>query len=101
MSIRGSIFIPVSAVFVHSSDVAHFLAVDVVLHKFFDRTTKQKHNGWFWLPTTDEVIRNMHQAYASPTAAGVTTNYVNARRDPKEVCAAVSDTLIMLISLVL
>ncbi|KAL1730671.1 hypothetical protein EV714DRAFT_210414 [Schizophyllum commune] len=58
--------------------------LDVVLHKFFDRTTKQKHNGWFWLPTTDEVIRNMRQAYASPTTAGVTTNYANARRDPKE-----------------
>ena len=101
MSIRGSIFIPVSAVFVHSSDVAHFLAVDVVLHKFFDHTTKQKHNGWFWLPTTEEVIGNMRQAYASLTTADATANYANARRDPKEVCATVSDTLTMLIILVL
>ncbi|KAL1702293.1 hypothetical protein EV121DRAFT_159581, partial [Schizophyllum commune] len=58
--------------------------LDVVLHKFLDRTEGQKHNGWFWLPDLDDVIRQMCRAYTGTTTAGVTANYANARRDPKE-----------------
>ena len=101
MSVRGAIFTPVSAALSHTLDVAHLLAVDVFLHKSFDRTEGQKHDGWFWLPVLDDVIRHMCRAYTGSTTAGATPNYLNARRKPNEVCAAVSDTLNMLISLVL
>ena len=92
MPVRGAIFTPVSAALSHTLDVAHLLAVDVFLHKFFDRTEGQKHNGWFWLPVLDDVIRQMCRAYTGSTTAGATPNYLNARRKPNEVCAAVSDT---------
>ena len=101
MSIRAAIFIPVSAALGHLFDAAHLLAVDVVLHKLLDRTEGQKHNGWLWLPDLDDVVRQTCRAYTGSTIAGATPNYLNARRKPNEVCAAVSDTLIMLISLVL
>ncbi|KAL1722338.1 hypothetical protein EV715DRAFT_287360 [Schizophyllum commune] len=58
--------------------------LDVFLHKFFDRTEGQKHNGWFWLPVLDDVIRQMCRAYTGSTTAGATPNYLNARRKPNE-----------------
>ncbi|KAL1755251.1 hypothetical protein FB107DRAFT_290991 [Schizophyllum commune] len=55
--------------------------LDVGLHRFFDR---KGHNGWFWLPVLDDVIRQMCRAYTGFTTAGATPNHLNARRMPNE-----------------
>lgn len=63
--------------------------VDVTLHRYFDRTAENKHNGWFWFPCGKgafDIIAEMRKYYVG-TLMGPSEQYPNARRNPFEVQA--------------
>ncbi|KAH9856883.1 hypothetical protein C2E23DRAFT_857101 [Lenzites betulinus] len=60
--------------------------LDVTLHRYFDRTENNTHNGWFWLPCGNgafDIIANMREYYVG-TRMGSPEQYPNARRNPFE-----------------
>ncbi|KAI0699914.1 hypothetical protein C8T65DRAFT_831723 [Cerioporus squamosus] len=62
--------------------------VHPLLHRYFDRTDNNKHNGWFWFPADDaDIILDMQVFYVGRDTMPVATagpSYPNVRRKPDE-----------------
>lgn len=57
--------------------------LDVAIHRYFDRTDGNRHNGWFWCPTDPQPILAMRRAYLGDILLQPKFN-PNMRRDPDE-----------------